>query len=85
MKMDINVKKARSKVDKCIRHLDATMDLFGNEIVSLETVDESRLFWANIVLATQKGRALNQKYSFSSRGERDIFFDRVIEEYRGAR
>jgi hypothetical protein len=82
MKINFEVKKERSKVDKCIRHLDATMDLFGNSIKSIEKTERNNLYWAVIELVNRQEKSINQRYSFSSEGERDIFINRLIEEYQ---
>jgi len=81
MKTNFEVKEERSKVEKCIRHLDATMDLFGNSIKSIEKTERNNLYWAVIELVNKKNRSVSQRYSFSSEGERDIFVNRLIEEY----
>lgn len=82
MKINFEVKKERSKVDKCIRHLDATIDLFGNSIKSIEKTERNNLYWAVIELVNRRERSINQRYSFSTEGERDIFINRIIEEYQ---
>ena len=82
MKIDFNVKKERTKVEKCIRHLDATMDLFANVIKSVESFDDKALYWAVIEFATRRGKPINQRYSFSSEGERDIFIKKIVETYK---
>lgn len=82
MKNNIEVKRERSKVEKCIRHLDATIDLFGNSIKSIEQTKKNNLHWAVIELVNRKNRSINQGYSFSTEGERDIFINRIIEEYQ---
>ena len=80
--MKFEVKEERSKVDKCIRHLDATMDLFGNSIKSVESMQKNNLFWAVVELVNKQNKSVFQRYSFSSEGERDIFINRLIEEYQ---
>lgn len=82
MKIDLNAKKERSKVEKCLRHLDATIDLFGNIINSVESVEDKSLYWAIIEFHTKRGNPIKQKYSFSSIGERDIFISKILEAYR---
>lgn len=82
MKIDFNVKKERTKVEKCIRHLDATMDLFANVIKSVESINDKTVYWAVIEFATRRGKPINQRYSFSSEGERDIFINRIVETYK---
>lgn len=81
MKIDFNLKKERSKVEKCLRHLDAIIDLFSNEIKSIEIINDSSLYWVVVELITRSGKPINQKYSFSSEGERDILLKRIIEQY----
>lgn len=82
MKIDFNVKKERTKVDKCIRHLDATLDLFSNSIKSIESVQQNKLYWANIELVNRTGKSIHQRYSFSSEGERDVFIKEIIKAYK---
>ena len=82
MKIEIKTMKERSKVEKCLRHLDATIDLFGNIINSVESIEEKSLYWAVIEFTTRKGKPIYQKYSFSSMGEREIFINKIIETYK---
>lgn len=82
MKINFEIKKERSKVEKCVRHLDATIDLFGNKIKSIEKTEKNNLYWAVIELVNRQERSINQRYSFATEGERDIFINRIIEEYQ---
>ena len=82
MKIDFKVKEERTKVEKCIRHLDATMDLFNNSIKSIEKTERNNLYWAMVELVNKQNKSVVQRYSFSSEGERDIFINRLIEEYQ---
>lgn len=81
MKIDFKVKQERTKVEKCIRHLDATMDLFSNSIKSVESTEKNNLFWAVIELVNKQNKSVIQKYSFSKEKECKQFIESLLSEY----
>ena len=81
MKIDFKVKEERTKVEKCIRHLDATMDLFANVIKSVESFDDKALYWAVIELVNKQNKSVIQRYSFSKEKECKQFIESLLSEY----
>ncbi|MDW5299534.1 MAG: hypothetical protein SA378_05280 [Sedimentibacter sp.] len=79
--MKIDLINEKTKIEKCLRHLDATIDLFRESIKYIESKDEENAFWAIISLENASAKIIIQKYRFSTSAERDLLIDEIIKTY----